>query len=352
MREAINLANSTVGKQGILFSHLVTGPIILNSTLPDITDLEGVEIIGPASGMTINGDRQQIFTVSGDLYLENLTLFNGDASSGEGGAVNNNGIFRAVKVTFEGNRAHNGGALRNRGIMNIQDCTFDGNHAAAYGGAIYNQADPSETTTLNIVRSTFLNNDATTLGGAFFNGTQNASILNSTFWNNTAPNGAAITNGNGWVVYLENSTIAGNHATEIGGASLRNASGLISISSTIVAQPTEGANCSGTIINGGNNIDDGSTCGWTTGASGSFANTNPLLGILRNNGGPTQTVSIARTSPAVDGMTYDAAHCGDTFITDQRSYKRPVDGTLDGVSRCDIGAFEYHLEMFLPLVMR
>ncbi len=54
---------------------------------------------------------------------------------------------------------------------------------------------------------------------------------------------------------------------------------------------------------------------------------DPLLGVLRNNGGPTRTHALLTGSPAIDA--------GDTDLdTDQRGYARPS-GLAD-----DIGAFE------------
>jgi hypothetical protein len=53
-----------------------------------------------------------------------------------------------------------------------------------------------------------------------------------------------------------------------------------------------GGNCFGTITDGGYNIDDGTTCGFSA-ANNSMPSTDPLLDPkgLQNNGGPTQTIS-------------------------------------------------------------
>ena len=61
---------------------------------------------------------------------------------------------------------------------------------------------------------------------------------------------------------------------------------------------------------------------------------NPLLGPLRDNGGPTETHALMSGSPAIDACT------GCTVETDQRGYKRPVDGDYDGIPYCDVGAYE------------
>lgn len=62
---------------------------------------------------------------------------------------------------------------------------------------------------------------------------------------------------------------------------------------------------------------------------GDRAGTNPLLGPLAGNGGPTQTMALQAGSPAIDGG--DGAGCP---ATDQRGVPRP------GGAACDVGAFE------------
>jgi hypothetical protein len=64
-------------------------------------------------------------------------------------------------------------------------------------------------------------------------------------------------------------------------------------------------------------------------------NTDPLLGPLQDNGGPTWTHALLPNSPAID--TGDNAQCPPT---DQRNVPRPQDGNGDGESICDIGSYE------------
>jgi hypothetical protein len=74
---------------------------------------------------------------------------------------------------------------------------------------------------------------------------------------------------------------------------------------------------------------------------------NPLLGLLRDNGGFTRTHALGSGSPAID-----AGSPGTCPASDQRGRPRPVDVNGDGVERCDMGAFEYYLLVYLPLVCR
>jgi hypothetical protein len=64
--------------------------------------------------------------------------------------------------------------------------------------------------------------------------------------------------------------------------------------------------------------------------TGSPLTSDPLLGPLQGNGGPTQTIALAAGSPAIDAV---ASGC---LSTDQRGEPRPDAGE----SVCDIGAFE------------
>jgi len=93
-------------------------------------------------------------------------------------------------------------------------------------------------------------------------------------------------------------------------------------------------NCSGAIIDGGHNISSDDSCGFDP-ANGSMPNTNPLLGWLQDNGGPTWTHALLEGSPAIDAG--DDALCP---TTDQRGAPRPLDGNGDGLAVCDIGSFE------------
>jgi len=72
---------------------------------------------------------------------------------------------------------------------------------------------------------------------------------------------------------------------------------------------------------------------------GDLNNTDPLLGSLQNNGGPTQTMALLSGSPAIDvgnpaGCTDGLGH---SLKTDQRGMPRPDPEDKGG---CDMGAYE------------
>ncbi len=301
LREAIINANNNnqsgstdcaagSGADTITFS--VSGTITLSSQLPSITDAAGLTIDGAGQSVTISGNNAvRVFRVVsyGALNLQNLAVTNANSST-------------------------TGGALLNLGMLNVTNCTFAYNSGSQGGG--------------------FQNSE----GGT-------AMVVNSTFDGNTATIGGGIANFGSLIVV--NSTFSGNGAS-IGGG-IRNA-GTATISNTIIVNSTAGGNCAGAITNGGNNIDDGVTCGWGS-ANGSMSNTDPQLGPLADNGGPTWTFGLLAGSPAIDGVTHNPPN--NCPATDQRGYARPVDGDRDGSALCDIGAFEYQgYFIYLPLILR
>jgi hypothetical protein len=63
-------------------------------------------------------------------------------------------------------------------------------------------------------------------------------------------------------------------------------------------------------------------------------NTNPLLGTLADNGGPTETHALLAGSPAIDAGDNSTCAAGPVSGMDQRGILRPQ-GLV-----CDVGAFE------------
>jgi CSLREA domain-containing protein len=127
--------------------------------------------------------------------------------------------------------------------------------------------------------------------------------------------------GAGGIVTLVNDTIAGNS----GGAGL-GVGTQVDVENTIVAGNTP-ANCSTTAEDLGNDLESTNTCGFA--GLSDIRNTDPLLGPLANNGGPTFTEALDPSSAAVDAGNDSACPA-----TDQRGTSRPQG------AHCDIGAFE------------
>ena len=312
LREAIDNANNNAstwadcaagaGNDTITFN--LSGTIILGSQLPNIADAQGLTIDGVGQTIIISGNNAvRVFYVDNSvpLTLQNLTVANGNVEQGSGGAgVHNFGSLTIDKSTFSSNIAGHGGAIDNYGIVNISNSTFSENNASGFGGAIGNY------TSLIISNSTFSDNSAGTDGTAIAMVIGLGTITNSTFSGNTGSHGMF---------------------TNVNNPSLTS----LTLKNTIVNTNDAGLNCRGVITNGGNNLENGTSCGWDSN-NGSMSNTNPTLGSLQNNGGPTDTFALLPGSPAIDGVIYNAPN--DCPATDQRGIARPQG------PRCDIGAYE------------
>jgi CSLREA domain-containing protein len=325
LREAINNANSpavdttdgdcVVGTSTDLINFSLSGTVTLaQGILPAIANT--LTIDGTGESISISGNSVTgILSVDADasLSLNDLTITDGSASSG--GGVDNEGMLFVDNTTFSGNTttSANGGAILNDGTLVVTNSTFSGNSvvSGASGGAVYNDASAS------------------------------AAILNSTFSTNQAPAGfgGALSNA-GTLLSITNTTFSGNTSSAAEGGAINNAGSADSVivSNSILAGSSTSNDCAGaTVMNGGYNIADDSTCGFgtSTGANGKTIgdSVTPLLESLANNGGPTETIGLMATSPAIDAIPI--ALCP---LTDQRGYPRPDVG--DTSNACDIGALE------------
>jgi hypothetical protein len=178
-------------------------------------------------------------------------------------------------------------------------------------------------------------------GGAILDEGGDNVYLTSTFSGNSVTvTGGGTANGGGAIygfgdAQISNLTIAGNQINAPGGALFNQ--GQVQFENTIVADntATPAGNCAnfGTSGSAGFNLDSGNTCGFA--GNGDLVNTEPLLGPLQNNGGPTPTQALPPGSPAVDkGSCSDIT--GNPQSIDQRGVARPQPTG----GKCDIGAFE------------
>lgn len=219
-----------------------------------------------------------------------------------------------------------GGGIHNLGgDVTISDTTLSGNFSGGSGGGIFNDEG-----TLTLLRSTVSGNTSATSRPGLYNHLGLMTLVNSTV---SGHSGYGIFNDGLAILTLANSTVTGNSFTGVWNSS---GSASIQMGNSIIAQNGSGG-CGGivsVVVSSGYNLESGDTCGLA--ASGDLINTDPLLGPLADNGGPTFTHALLTGSPAIDagnpsGCTDDA---GTPILTDQRSFPRP-EGTA-----CDIGAFE------------
>ena len=134
---------------------------------------------------------------------------------------------------------------------------------------------------------------------------------------------------------VSNSTLSGNSGGQRNGNVILNKQGTLEIGDTILKAETSNMNIlndRGRITSFGYNLSSDNGGGVLTGP-GDQINTNPMLGPLQNNGGPTFTHALLTGSPAINA--------GDPGFTPPPAYDQRGPG-FDRVvnGRIDIGAFE------------
>lgn len=327
-------------------------------------------------GATLDGQGAgTVLTVdSGTVALSNLTITGGSitvtANAGAGG-IQNSGALTLTNSSVRGNIAtvpqfHNGtGGILNflGGSLTLVNSTVGGNSASATApfdtavGGIFNACCGSSVT---LTDSTVSGNSASTPSDAF-GGILNSApgsivtLTNSTVSGNSAsaPGGpsafsAAVggISNSGGTLTLASSTLSGNTVDEPNGGFTPPVGGIsdffggtLTIANSLIALQSGGPNCYGPNADGGYNLDDGTSCGFST-TNHSLPNTNPLLDPagLKDNGGATQTIALLSGSPTIDAIPPGVNGCGTTITTDQRGVNRPQG------PGCDIGAFEFVLQ--------
>lgn len=297
-----------------------------------VLTFNGGEVIGNTSGGIANA--------TSTASLSDLVVSN---NSGSGGVTNSGGTLSHLTLSQSSvisNTAVNGGGVFNSGvgaITDIIDTMITANSATASGGGIYNNG------TMIVNGSTLNLNQARSGGGIDHNGTSLQMTNDTISGNSASDNGGGLYNrGSATLTHI---TLDGNTANgpETGG-NIFNDEALLTLQNSIVAHSAADGNCfysGGFVTSSGNNLDDGNTCAF--GYVGDQINTDPLLGSLANNGGPTLTHALLPGSPAI-------GQGNDSFCTaeDQRGFTRPL-------MACDIGAYEageMNNFLYLPFLAR
>ena len=385
LRQALADAND-----GDVIGFAVTGTIGLTSG--ELLVTRNITISGPgAESLAVNGNgKSTVFHIAtGEtVTISGLTITNGSAESG-GGIHNDHATLTLNNCTISGNTAtsNRGGGIYNDAVEGVALLAIDNSSVSNNsGGGIYNYAEGGGIATLQITDSTLSNNSS---GSAIYshgflcifcgNGTATVQITNSSIRDN--PGGAIYSDSGGVccpvTVSITNSTISGNaapgvHNSTHGTTSLSNSTisgnsgggiyndlgaptgGSTVVNSTMSDNHVEiwygGAYIKNTIFKvspGGHSIvsdgfntimsqgynvssDDGA--GYLNGPSDQI-NTDPQLGPLQDNGGPTFTHALLPGSPAIDA--------GDPNFVGPPDYDQRGPG-YDRVrgGRIDIGSFE------------
>jgi N-acetylneuraminic acid mutarotase len=303
---------------------------VLNSTI------SGNYASSAGGGIYNNADNGGTATVS----LMNCTVSNNVAASsgigfaaGDGGGIYNSGGTLTITNCVVSNNlagvtdpfpAGTGGGISSYGTLIITNSTIRDNQAYVAGGGIASGG------AVTITDSTISGNGSTGQhdgqpwgrGGGI---SGSVTLTNSTLSGNYANLSTGGIEGGGTIT---NSTISGNNN---GGISV---TGTLDIGDTIL-KAGSGANLSnngGTITSHGYNVCSDNGGGFLNGP-GDQINTDPMLGPLQDNGGPTFTHALLPGSPAIDA--------GDPNFTPPPLYDQrgsPFVRVFNG--RIDIGSFE------------
>ncbi len=302
---------------------LSTGPsLTVNNSSIDANTSTASQGSGCASNCLAFADGAGIWAPSGSVSVLRSTI-DGNTASATGGAGAGSGAFAQAGGIGGGG---SGTALT------ISRSTLSGNSAEASGNPVRNQADggalqwttdsaaPPQLDRVTVTGNEVNATDVGAVGGLYFQtgGADAADVTSSTISaNRQSPASSGIVSG----------------ANLYGGT----------ITNSIVSDPLGGdPNCgiaAGMPTSAGFNIDDGASCGFTEPSE--QQDTDPGLDPagLADNGGPTKTIALVHSNPAVD-----AGHAAAGETIDQRGEARPFDfpdvANAAGSDGADVGAFE------------
>lgn len=341
LRAAVMEANALGGNHTIMlppgtYTLTISGSSENAATSGDLDITCNLSIIGGGAASTIidGGGIDRVFEVhSGTAVQMNMvTVRNG---TGDGGGVLNWGTmtFTSAMITGNTNSGWGGTGIYNIGTITLTNCTVSNNigtgtYFSGGGGGIFSQG------TMTLIGTTVSGNVTVGRGGGIYNLDLATTLINSTISGNTARNGGGIFNRYG-TIHLTNSTIAVNTATDNGGG-VWSYGGSSNLKNTIIADNRRYLNtstgtsndCSGNLISLGYNLISDNSGGLS--GTGDLNDSDPLLGLLEDNGGPTLTHALQVGSPAIDVVPL----AFNTVTTDQRGIARPQGPTID------IGAYE------------
>jgi hypothetical protein len=280
---------------------------VLNSTITG-NSAGTSEHGGSGAGIYSSAD---VLTIIDSTISNNTAWIGGDLSGGDGGGIINvNGTLEISNTTISSNGAGvSGGGISGYGTITITNSTISGNVAGitqpylSLGGGIYNSG------TLTVTNCTISGNFAhgsTSKGGGVGGGIYNVSSVD-----------------------IGNSTLSGNQADVHGGSIY---GGTFDIGNSVLNGGSPENIYGAAVTSHGYNVCGDNGGGFLIGP-GDQINTDPLLGPLQNNGGPTFTHELLTGSPAIDA--------GDPKFTPPPYYdQRGPDFWRGRNGRIDVGSFE------------
>jgi Right handed beta helix region len=270
---------------------------LLEINLGLTASISGLAITGGNLPATYRG--AGVESLASSLTLTNCVI-TGNSTAEDGGGISVSQDFSRlalISCTVSGNVAtgatSDGGGiyLAAYSILTAKNSTIASNSTAHNGGGIYFDYGGSYT----IENCTISGNSTAGKGGAVY------------FYGTAAPAPA-----------IRNSTVSGNTAGIGGGLYFNGFSGGVTASSSIIAKNIgTPADIRGAVaIAGDNNLIFDTSGGFTLSGTGNVTGLDPMLDVLANNGGVTQTRALKAGSPALDagnnvgGMGFDQRGSG------------------------------------------
>lgn len=311
------------GQTITLTSSVIVGGIMSGLAVPVNVTITGMGAVP----VTIRDAAARAFNIAAPgvtaVTLQNLTIQGAASDGAVGGAVRS-------------------GVGSSNFTLSIDSCTVNGTNSANSGGAIGSSAaDGLRISNSAISGSMTATGNPNNRGGAIATGTGATTIVNSTITNSmsaTMGGAIAISGGNVDLIFT---TISGNSALGAGGGIYFDG-GNLSLDSTILAGNTDVSGQRDIVRNSAQAMASAVESLIQAAPTGTFngftfqniTGQDPLLGPLQDNGGPTKTMALPVSSPAVNAGDV----CEELIANyhDQRgsSFPRAWNG------RPDIGAFE------------
>lgn len=312
---------------------------------------------GDGGGIYNNGANAAL-TIINSTVNNNRVGQDTHPSRGNGGGIWSSGTATIMDTTLEQNRAGWGGGISNSGICiltggRVNNNTSNGWSGSTFfgsGGGIYNH----DAGTLTVTNATLSGNSAP-IGGALSGNaivinnctissnqvisdgagiSGSATVTNTTISGNSAGFGAGISGGG----IIDHTTIANNTASGGVGVSIVAITSL-EIGNTVLKTGSAGSNIhsgGGKITSHGFNISNDNGGGYLIGP-GDQTNTDPMLGPLQDNGGPTFTHALLPNSSAINA--------GNPNFTPPPDFDQRGPGYLRvSAGRIDIGSFEVQFQ--------
>jgi CSLREA domain-containing protein len=286
----------------------------------DLNVTDDLSVVGAGSALTIvdAAGLDRVFRISASASLRSLTVTRGASYEEGGGVLVVGGSFELRYAEIRQNTSYIvGGGLSIAGDYvhaTIADSTIAGNSA---GGAAALWLIARHLTMINTTGS----GNSGQIPGFF-------PAIHA--WTLGKPYNVSL-------VLINSTVVANDNAAAIGGNALMDLAG------SVITNEGTGPACEESFYRYslGHNIDSDGTCSLFDPTD--LPNTDPLLGPLQDNGGPTWTHALLPGSPAIDAIP--EADCTWDDDGDPGTPEVPVNSDQRGVPRpqnanCDIGAFE------------